>query len=165
MNKFLIFLCLFFPQLICPQLSYAQQEMSMRSMAVAQLYEYGQAIYDRGDYSQAAKVFSRILAMDPEHAGALDYAKELKKKGEFVIVPVKPVSSAATPVITKTPQATQQEPTETTDSIPTDEDLKQYIEKTDQAVDRLQSDIAQLRTQIFQTQKDAGHKNGHTSPN
>src|SRR5436305_1589672 len=89
-----VFFCLL---LLYSTPSLAQPSTSPRSLVVEQLSVYGQAIYDRGDYVQAAQIFSKILSLDPQNKKALYYADHLKKKGQIVLIPVQPPA----PVVTK----------------------------------------------------------------
>src|SRR5262245_28518546 len=91
-----LFITVWFMALVLTVPAYAKPAMSMRSMAVEQLYQYGRATYDRSNYPEAAKIFSRILVMDPQHEGALDYAKKLQKKGQNVVIPVRPIVDTVT---------------------------------------------------------------------
>ncbi|MBF0489938.1 MAG: hypothetical protein HQL15_04895 [Candidatus Omnitrophica bacterium] len=86
MNK--CYLALLSLLLLLPSVSQAQSGPSIRTLAIEQLSQYGKTIYDRGDYSEAAVVFSRILAMDPQNQEAIFYANNLNKKGETVVIPV-----------------------------------------------------------------------------
>ncbi|MEI7998172.1 MAG: hypothetical protein WCH62_01520 [Candidatus Omnitrophota bacterium] len=126
--------------LFSPIFSYAQEELTMRSMAADQLYQYGQAIYDRGNYDEAARVFSKVLAMDSRHEGALGYAKELKKKGKTIEIPasIKPIQDAQTDV---------------------NANLKQDIRQVDKNIERLKEEVADLHTQIVEGQKDLPNNN------
>lgn len=150
MNKTLIIVIFFF--FIFPLKVGAQQQTSVRSMAVAQLYEYGQAVYDRGDYSQAAKVFSRLLSIDPANSGARNYAHKLNKKGEQVTIP--PVPIVVAPVVTKEKvEQSMETPSQMTKSSYSNDDLKRDIQEADQAIIKLKDQVSDLRNQIAQGQE------------
>ena len=138
---FSIFISIF---LLCPVLSHAQQMATMRTMAVDQLYQYGQAIYDRGEYAEAARVFSRILAMNPDHEGAVSYAKALKKKGTNVVIPARSYLVATNH---------QMGPSDFSDSSDMNGDLRKNIQEADQVVEKLRKEVADLSVQIAQGQK------------
>jgi TolA-binding protein len=155
MKKWII-LALFL--LAAPSLSLAQQ-ISLRYMAADQMFIYGQAIFDRGDYVEAANVFKRILAILPDHEGAIEYAMELNKKGQHIAIPVvvkavKPKAKVvakqeiAKPLIVQAPPVVVLPPSDPND------DLKQSIHKADQTIEKLKTDIIHINTQITQGQKE-----------
>jgi TolA-binding protein len=155
-----IFLAVLF-LFLAPSLSFPQQPLTTRTLAAEQLFQYGQAVYDRGDYSQAAQIFSRVLVLSPNHPEALGYVKNLKKKGQVVIVPERTgvVYPPSVKEIIPKPQPTRskkiaetpsQEPTpiaSRTTSSGDNQDLKQSIQEADAAIEKLKSDIADLRNQ------------------
>lgn len=148
----------------------------MKALAVEQLYEYGQALYQRGDYSQAAVIFNRILAMDPSNKGAVDTAKLLNQKGQSITIPLQaeiamPAVDASsvnaadkgnnfgnifqgkvadTKVIEPLPEVTPA----TIDMSGANLDLKKDIQETDVAIEQLKNELAQLRTQIANGQQE-----------
>ncbi len=142
----------------------AQDQGSMRSLAVTQLYQYAQAVYDRGDYAQAATIFSRILAMDPANSAARSYAKKLNAKGQQIVIPPMPtnpvIASApimVTPkgVVKKIVEQPKKEATqEVTKSTYNNEDLKNDLQEADRSIGELKSQVAALRSQIAEGQKD-----------
>lgn len=162
--------------LVFPHIVQAQEKNSVRSMAVDQLYQYGEAIYDRGDYPQAAQIFTRILAMNPSHAAAIGYAKKLNQKGEHITIPEAPAVPTVVPVAPTVPAADvvapkpvkkhtkamvrhpAQKPVEKSVekivSHGTGDDLKQDIQEADEAIEQLKGQVADLRDQISQGQKD-----------
>ncbi len=132
-------LCLvLFSSFLCSSLVFAQPSSGVRALAIEQLCQYAQAVYDRGDYPQAAIIFSRILRMDPENQGALDYANQLKRRGQVVFIPVKPVVVAVVPLEPPDPNG----------------DLKQDIKISNEAIEKLQIEITDLRGQIVQNQQE-----------
>ena len=151
-----LFLVVMVLLLAFPCFSYAADENSTRSMAAEQLFQYGQAVYDRGDLSQAAQIFSRVLVMVPEHAGAMQYAKILNKKGQSVTMPTRTLSVEL---------ASPQKFVEKSASLKANEDLKQNIQEVDQAIVTIQKDVAELRMQMAQERNDLEHPNESPSSN
>lgn len=160
--------------LLMPVLAFAQTSSSMRSLAVEQMYEYAQAVYQRGDYAQAAVIFRRILAMKPDHEGAVEFATSLNKKGQHIVIPPQKDRSIKDVVVLeekpaknygniyqKTSTVTALETTEEKHAEPAIEvkaisnrDLKQDMDDTDEAILRLKKEIAELRGQIAQGQSE-----------
>ena len=118
---------------------YAQEPISMRSMAAQQLFQYGQAVYERGDYSQAAIIFSKVLQFDPDYQEARAYAQKLNKKEEHVTIA----------------------PARIKKIIPTsdNDDLKKDIAEADQSINSLKIQISDLRNQIVQGHGDLPRNN------
>lgn len=143
----------------------------MKSLAVEQMYEYAQAVYQRGDYAQAAVIFKRILAMHPNHEGAIEFATSLNKKGQHITIPSKkeclmkdiPVEEtksvknygniyqkkAEKAVVLEKAEEKMQAMT-ADDMAFSNSDLKQDMSDTDEAILRLKKDIAALRSEIAQ---------------
>jgi len=72
--------------------SFAQNNMqAMKFLTVNALMEYGQKLYDRGDYNEACAVFKHVLAYDSQQPQALAY---LKKIGRFFRCKRKPCLAA-----------------------------------------------------------------------
>ena len=65
---------------------------SLRDMTMQAMSEYGEKLYDRHDYREAAHVFQHILFYDPQNTQALAY---LKRMDPDLVVP--------RPVIARTP--------------------------------------------------------------
>lgn len=133
--------------LLFPALSHAQQHSTMKTLALDQMYQYGQATYDRGDYKQAAIIFTKILSMNPTHIGAVHYANTLREKGEVVIIP----ALAAMPEV---PKAEIQPIMAKTVSMNNNLDLKQDIQETDEAIQKLKTEVSDLRAEIAKGQQD-----------
>lgn len=165
---FIVISCLLFSSV-----SFAQQ--TTRTLAAQQLFLYGQAVYDRGDYPQAAVIISRVLQMDPTQKEALEYARNLKNKGLDVFIPLTAEARHPSPEVNQSiPQPQPEKPkklsqvlakqsSETsqvpvpglvTVNFPDNTDLRQAIQDADAAIEKLKSDISDLRTQIVQGQKE-----------
>lgn len=125
-----------------PLLSQAQTP-SMREMAITQLYQYGQAVHDRGDDAQAALIISRVLIMDASHPGARKLAETLNKKGAHILIPAKPQPVTLKPVEQKSTVIPSKD----------QDDLKQQIAATDQAIEQLKNQVSELRNQLSQGQQ------------
>jgi hypothetical protein len=135
-----------------PVLAQAQSNTTMRSLTVDQLYQYGQATYERGDYTQAAAVFTKILSLSPQHMEAIKYAVDLRKKGQLVIIPVGAENLQGSAKVMKpaeTPAAAVN-----TDGTIDNQDLKKDVQETDQAIDTLRQEVVILRAQIAKGQQD-----------
>ncbi len=118
--------------------TYALEPVSMRTLAIEQMYIYGEAIFDRGNYPEAAKVFSRILAIMPDYKETIGYAEALNKKGQHVVIPIRPV------VVESLPSAVALK----TDLSDPNGDLKLDIQATDERIEKLKKDISNLNQQI-----------------
>jgi hypothetical protein len=116
------------------------QPISMRFLAADQIFIYGQAIFDRKDYYEAANAFSRLLWLNPAHKGGLYYAKELLKMGYRVFIP--------DPSIPLPPKLMLPYPAITGPN----EDLKEMIRKADESIAQLKVDITDINSQISQTE-------------
>lgn len=58
--------------------SFAQNNAEgMRFLAVSALMDYGQKLYDRGDYLEASAVFNRVLEYDHNQLKAMEYLKNI----------------------------------------------------------------------------------------
>ena len=58
--------------------AFAQNNMqAMRFLAVDALMDYGQKLYDRGDYNEAGAVFKHVLEYDSNQPQALQYLKKI----------------------------------------------------------------------------------------
>ena len=61
-----------------PAVSFAQNNMeAMRWLTVNALTQYGQRLYDRGDYNEASAVFNHVLTYDDHQSQALEYLKKM----------------------------------------------------------------------------------------
>ena len=125
--------------LVLPGFSYAQQVVNLRSLAIDQMYLYGETIFQRGDYSEAAKVFTRILEMSPNNKGALGYAKALNKKGEHISIPERYAGIESASELRAVVRADLTDP---------NSDLKQDIRETDEGIQQLKNDISNLHQQL-----------------
>ena len=56
---------------------------AMRFLTIDALMDYGQKLYDRGDYNEASAVFKHILAYDSHQPQALAYIKKIGNKADI----------------------------------------------------------------------------------
>lgn len=70
---------------------------TVKDLAIASLSDYGRQVFNRGDYPQAATVYARILAYDPNNVQAQQYLRAIKAKGypvaESLLMPIKRVET------------------------------------------------------------------------
>ena len=145
-----VLLAVFASLLLIPAFSFAQEQITVRSLAVDQLFEYGRAIYNRGDYPQAGVIFTRILKMDPQNQEALKYVEYLKKKGGGVM-PTNPIPSIQAFAVEK-----QHNPSdiEIFKDLRSNQDLKQEISDSDQAIEKESNEIEGLRQLMKEHQQE-----------
>jgi len=114
--------------------SFAQNNMqAMKFLTVNALMEYGQKLYDRGDYNEACAVFKHVLAYDSQQPQALAY---LKKIGRFSAVSVSPAL----------PQEVSEPPVKV--DVADTKTLKMAIEAEKQTIKTLQDQIMRMRADI-----------------
>jgi hypothetical protein len=73
----------------CSSLAWAQDmteapSVSLKEMAITQIFQYAESLYERGNYREASRAFAHILQLDPHYLPALDYAHKLEAAGFFV---------------------------------------------------------------------------------
>ena len=163
-NIFLVIVFLSFSSLN----ALAYENPTMRSMAAAQLFEYGKALYERGDYPQAAEIISKVLDMDPTHSKAIKIAKTLNQKGEHITLPKEEMIPVEKPKVTvqeaakskpaikknfaKLPVEVKVPKQEVIKTTP-NSDLTQDIQEANEAIKQLKLQVADLRGQISKTSK------------
>ena len=138
----------------------AQENPTMRSMAAAQLFEYGKALYERADYAQAATIVSKVLSMDPQHTQAISIAKSLNKKGEHITIPqevvqeVKIKSASKVHIQTKPKMIVKSVAVkQPTIDVPQSNDLTKDIQDANESIKQLKMQVADLRGQLSQEGK------------
>lgn len=109
--------------------------LGMRDLAVAQMFEYGKSLYERGDRLQAANVFRRILDLDADFTPAQPYAARLG------LVKPKPIA-AAPKACQKICVVKAQVPMAPVDP---NQDLKDDIAQENDIIAQLTAEIAALR--------------------
>ena len=55
----------------------------LKDLAVAQIYEYAQSLYDRGNHEEAARAMGRLLQLNPDYAPALAYMRSEEHTSEL----------------------------------------------------------------------------------
>ena len=106
---------------------FAQNNLeAMRFLTINSLMQYGQKLYERGDFDEACAVFNRVLAYDRHQAQALNYIKEMGR--------LTPPSSSqiALPVV----------------DVADTQSLREAIEAKKQVIEQLRSQITQLRENL-----------------
>ena len=114
----------------------------MRDLAVEQMYEYGQMLYERGDYHQAERVFERILSFDPQHAGSLHYMKSMDPSKVIAHAPSVMATSKPCCVIAKNEPNPAEVPVVSNDP---NADLKEEIAARQKDLDKLKQDVQVLQ--------------------
>lgn len=114
---------------------------AMRFLMVSSMMEYGQRLYDRGDYNGASSVFNHVLAYDAHQPQALEYLKDMgrgsQKPGAALRV------SKNTIVIRKSPeQIVNMVDVSDTQSV------KRAIEAKKQIIEKLRIQIKQMRASL-----------------
>jgi hypothetical protein len=141
-----VFLALMLTLFVSPSFCQAQAT-SMRSLAAAQLFVYGEAIFDRGiDLPEAAIVCSRVLWLEPGHPGAMKIAQKLTKKGYPVHIP----AYIPSPVVETPKEVVADKEVSHTEDL----SIKEDILKVDEDIQKMRNDVADLREKINNTEKD-----------
>lgn len=118
--------------------AFAQNNMqAMTFLTVTSLLDYGQKLYDRGDYNEACAVFRHVLAYDSHQPQALQY---LKKMGYAYTVRVRPAL----------PPQGSESMVERQDAVDISDEgaLKSAIEAEKQTIKTLQDQIMRMRESI-----------------
>jgi len=119
--------------------SFAQNNIeAMRFLTVNALMQYGQKLYDRGDFNEASAVFNHVLVYDRHQAQALQYLKDM---GSRTAVNLTPVQSD---LVAKYPD---EQIVNTVDVADTDS-LKAAIEAKKRVIEKLRSQILQMRENL-----------------
>lgn len=74
-----------FVLMACPLVRAEQSPDSLKDMAVAQIFEYGENLYDRGDYEEARHAFEKVLQLDPQYKAASDYLAQMGAQPSVVV--------------------------------------------------------------------------------
>ncbi len=113
--------------LLMAKTSFAQNNVEgMRFLTINALMQYGQKLYDRGDFNGATAVFDHVLIYDGHQAQALRYLKEM--------------GHSPSPMTGLTARSTL-------DTLDT-RSLAQAIEAKKQSIEKLRAQIKQLRAHI-----------------
>ncbi len=135
--------------------SFAQNNLEgMRFLTVTALMQYGQKLYDRGDFNEACAVFNRVLFYDAHQAQALQYLKDMGRAS--VPIPVSVTHSVLQPRVFQPMVSLQdniviakseQEPMIAVDVNDT-ESLKKAIEAQRHIIEKLRAQIVQMRANL-----------------
>jgi len=107
--------------------AFAQSGMeAMRALTVNSMVEYGQKLFDRGDYNEASAVFMRVLTFDSSQPQALQYLRKIS----YLSLPA--------------PKAMDIKTVDVTDT----KNMKAAIEVKKQRIKDLQAQIMQMRAQM-----------------
>jgi len=72
--------------------AFAQNNIeAMRFLEVTAMMQYGQKLYDRGDFNEACAVFDHVLLFDSHQAQALEYLREMGRLPRPIPETVRPV--------------------------------------------------------------------------
>jgi hypothetical protein len=122
--------------------SFAQNNMeAMRFLTVNALVQYGQKLYDRGDFNEACAVFNHVLTYDSHQAQALEYLKDMGHSPAPSPVPIVPVQSII--VIGKA-----DEQIVNTVDVSDTESLKRAIEAQKRVIEKLRAQVMQMRANL-----------------
>jgi len=114
--------------------SFAQNNMEgMKLLTINAMLQYGQKLYDRGDFGNAYAVFNHVLTYDAHQPKALKYLKEMGFNQEQESAPVLVI-----------PQNQVVKPVDVGDS----ESLKQAIDAKKQSIEKLRVQIMQMRADL-----------------
>jgi len=108
---------------------------AMRFLTVNALMQYGQKLYDRGDFNEASAVFNHVLVYDSHQAQALQYLKEMGRSFTPGMPPAQRNMVAQYP---------DEQIVNTVDVLSTDS-LKKAIEAKKRVIEKLRSQIRQMR--------------------
>jgi len=67
---------------------------AMRFLMVTAMVQYGEKLYDRGDFDEASAVFNHVLVYDSHQAQALAFLKEMGHSQEISTLNILPESSS-----------------------------------------------------------------------
>jgi len=147
--------------LSCAGGSFAQNNIEgMRFLTITAMVQYGQKLYERGDFNEACAVFNHVLTYDAHQAQALEYLKEMghapaviegvaapvssQSPIQFQFQPVKPVVVGKDKIVIADIDAS----TLTTVDVLDTGSLKKAIEAKKQVIEKLRSQITQIRADL-----------------
>jgi len=110
---------------------------AMRFLTVNALMQYGQKLYDRGDFDEACAVFNHVLIYDGHQAQALQYLKEM---GHSPAV-------APSPIVLQL-KVSQSVPAPINIDVMDTESLKEAIEAKKRSIEKLRTQIEKMRATI-----------------
>ena len=117
--------------------SFAQNNVqAMRFLTINALMEYGQKLYDRGNYNEASAVFKHVLAYDGKQPQALKYLKKMEDSSRASVPPA--LSLQVSPIALPP----------TSIDISDTKELKKAIEAEKQVIKVLQDQIMRMRSDL-----------------
>ena len=131
--------------------SFAQNNLeAMRFLTVNTLVQYGQQLYDRGDFKEACAVFNHVLTYDSHQAQALQYLKNMGHLPALTPGPVSAllISNPIVPVPNKAVTTKSDEQIVNTVDVSKTESLKRAIEAQKRIVAELRAQIIQMRANL-----------------
>ena len=128
--------------------AFAQNNMeAMRFLTVNALMQYGQKLYDRGDFNEASAVFDHVLNYDSHQPQALQY---LKQMGHFpashlsTVMAPQPVVPVQNIIVIRKSADQIVNTVDVSDTA----SLKEAIEAKRESIEKLRSQIMQMRANI-----------------
>ena len=129
-----------------PGPSFAQNNLeAMRSLTVYAMMDYGQKLYDRGDYNGARAVFDHVLDYDSHQAQAL---KLLKAMGHAPVIRIKSVKRSSAPLNNRVLIRRFDGPVLGVVDLSDTQSLKMAIEAKKKNIETLRRQIQQLRKNL-----------------
>ena len=123
--------------------SFAQNNMEgMRFLTINALMQYGQKLYDRGNFYEATAVFNHVLAYDAHQRQALHY---LKNMGQVATSYVSKASKPSRPQPNVIVIRKSDDQIVNTVDVSNDESLKEAIEAKKHSIEKLKAQINKLR--------------------
>jgi len=127
---------------------FAQDNMqSMRVLTINSLVEYGQMLYERGDFNAASSVFNHVLRIDHHQAQAIKFLKDMGQKPVITPDPVPEVKmvSIKEPIKPNIMEVVTETPVFKIVDISDTKGLKEAIEAKKKDIEELHAQIKQMR--------------------
>ena len=128
--------------------SFAQNNIeAMRFLTVNAMMQYGQKLYDRGDFNEASAVFNHVLSYDEHQLRAVQYLKDM---GQAPVVSSTPVSQSQESLSVQTKSKTfitvkVQKVNENRVDLLDINSLKSAIEAKKKRIEELKVQVLQMR--------------------
>lgn len=122
----------------------------MKFLTINALIQYGQKLYDRGDFDGASDVFNHVLTYDAHQPQALQYLKEMGHSLVSIPSPILQLKASQPLVAVKDNIAVEKfdAPALKMVDISDTEALKEAIEAKKHIVEKLRAQIIQMKTNI-----------------
>jgi len=125
----------------------------MRFLTINALMQYGQKLYDRGNFNEACNVFNHVLSFDGHQALALKYIKEMGRVPVTITIPA-PQPVSLSPAKTFLTLKRSHELNESKDVLFDNESLKRAIRIKKQRIEALRVQIMQMRLNLVSQSKE-----------